>query len=247
MTSYLEREHYIPDFETDMNGLWRLDFIFRSMQEMASQHSEILNVGRGTLLKHNIVWMLARTHVKMEHYPRAGERVRLRTWPGIPGKITMSRFFEFYDDGGERFGYSATSWILDDVESRRILLPAKVPFALPGTDEYPEPLPEPKKFRLPAQPFLKETERTPMYCDVDTNGHMNNASYISWMLDLFPLSRYANQRIVELKINYAAEAKPEWPALLRLGQDGDTFFVHGIDPGDTHTIFEAIGSWAPIK
>ncbi len=248
MTTYLEKEHHILDFETDINGFWRLDYIFRNMQELAGCHSNILHVGRKELLTHHIVWMLARAHIKIDRYPRSGATVRMRTWPGIPGKITMSRFFEFFDEENARFGCCSTAWILVDIESRRIILTQNLPFQLPGYDNtYPDPLPEPKKFRLPVQEFAQTVERTPLYCDVDGNGHMNNANYISWILDLFPLAQYAEKRISELKINYASEARPGLPAQLLLGEHEDEFCVRGIDSADTHTIFEAIGNWMPVK
>ncbi len=248
MTTYLEHEHHIHDFETDINGFWRLDYIFRNMQELASRHSDILHVGKDTLAQYHIVWMLARAHIKMDRYPRTSANVHIRTWPGVPGKITMSRFFEFYDTENVRLGYCSTSWILVDIQSRRIILTQNLQFQLPGYDNtYPDPLPEPKKFRLPLQEFTQTVERTPLYCDIDTNGHMNNANYISWILDMFPLSQYATERIGELKINYASEARPGLPTQLLSGKSGNEFCIRGIDSTDTHTIFEAIGSWMSVK
>jgi hypothetical protein len=67
------------------------------------------------------------------------------------------------------------------------------------------------------------------------------------MLDLCPRAQYAEKRISELKVNYACEARRGLPAQLLLGAHEDEFCVRGIDSADTHTIFEAIGNWMPVK
>ena len=75
------------------------------------------------------------------------------------------------------------------------------------------------------------------------NGHMNNASYVAWITDLFSLARHQSGRIRELTIHYAAEAVPGERLTLALYENGPAFEVRGADAGDGHVVFEAKGIW----
>ena len=65
----------------DMKGTWRLSAVLESMQEAAGAHSLLLGCGREELLKKNIVWVLSRSELHMNRYPRAGEKITLHTFP----------------------------------------------------------------------------------------------------------------------------------------------------------------------
>jgi len=243
MHPYIEKEHVIPAYEVDVLSLWRPDAIFRCMQEVAGLHADELGCGRMALLSRNIVWMLAKIDLRMHEYPKLFDTVTIRTWPGPTGRITFPRYFIFTDQNGRQIGEAATSWVLVDLTSRRILPPVKAKLTFPDTSHLTPPLPEPTRFRLQCQGTPKILERIPAYAEVDMNAHMNNASYISWVLDLFPIERHKNGRIHSLAIHYAAEAVPGELVRMSLYEQGDDFEVLGVDPEDNHTIFEVNGSW----
>ena len=73
---------------------------------------------------------------------------------------------------------------------------------------------------------------------------MNNASYVSWVLDLFPLEGYENRRVDSFSIGYLSEARPGEEVLLCLYEYDGAFEVQGVDPQDRHVVFEAQGTWA---
>ena len=133
--------------------------------------------------------------------------------------------------------------MLVDYASRRILPAAKANLSFPDTSHLIPPLPEPQRFRLSQQGAVSHTSRAPLYGDIDRNGHMNNASYVGWICDLFPLSRHTSGRIVDLSMSYAAEAVPGEQVAMTLYQQGDSFEVMGEDTKDKHIIFEARGQW----
>jgi len=239
---YLEQQHYIPAYETDIDSRWRADAIFRCMQEIAGEHSEALHLGREKLLQDNMVFMLARSHIQMQQYPSAFETISIKTWPGISGRLTFPRYFEFRHQDGTLLGTGSNAWILVNLESRRILLPSQVKLEFPDTSALIPPMPEPKKFHQPASMKLtKSLQRQTLYSDIDMNAHMNNASYVSWICDLFPAEQYRQKRIVDLQLNYASEAKPDEHVAIQLFEENDSFYVKGFSQTDNHIVFEAIG------
>ena len=50
-------------------------------------------------------------------------------------------------------------------------------------------------------------EVTPGYSEVDLVGHVNNARYVEWIANCFPLEQFQDQRIAWLQVNYLAEVK----------------------------------------
>lgn len=238
-----EHEHRILTHEADAFGLWRPDAAFRLMQELAGTHSALLGFSRDDLLRDKgCVWMIARAQLQMHAYPKLYDTIMAKTWYGEPGRTTYPRFVEFVDSSGAPVASMATSWIVVDIETRHILLPSRANLLFPPAADLAPTLEEPKKLRLNKEG--KVTERSPQYSDLDVNGHMNNANYVTWILDLFPISFHSAHCLRSLSVGYSAEAKPGEPVEMALSQNGNEFDVFGADKFDMHTVFEARGEWA---
>lgn len=240
-----KQSHTILTHEADAFGLWRADAAFRLMQEMAGEHSVRLGFSREALLEsRGCVWMLARVHLQMHSYPRLYDTLQAQTWYGGPGKITYPRYVQITDASGRPVADFATSWIVVELGSRRIMPQSKVQLPFPPVAELSSPLPEPGRLRMqqPGEPQL--FFRAPHYSDLDVNGHMNNANYVTWILDLFPMAQHEAHRIRSMHISYSAEATPGEEVQLALYQDEASFEVLGTDKQDGHTVFEASGAWS---
>lgn len=240
-----EQTHTILTHEADAFGLWRADAAFRLMQEMAGEHSMLLGVSRDDLLStRNCIWMLARVQLQMHAWPHLHDTLHAHTWYGEPGKITYPRYVRIADGAGSPVADLATSWIVVDMDSRRILPPGKAQLPFPPAAALEPPMPEPARMRMerPGEPRL--FSHTPLYSDLDVNGHVNNANYATWILDLFPLAHHESHRIRSMYISYSAEAVPGEEVQLALYQNGLSFEVLGTDKQDGHTVFEANGVWS---
>lgn len=229
--------------EADAFGLWRPDAMFRLMQEVAGTHAAKLGYSREALLARGQVWMIARVRLEVARYPRLYDTVRAKTWYGEPGRITYPRYIELTDEAGTALAALATSWVIVDTADRRILLPGKAGLTFPPAAELTPPMEEPGKMRLSKAGEKKVVLRAPQYSDLDVNGHMNNASYVGWILDLFPVTFHQEHRLRSLCISYASEATPDELVELTLFRDGPHFEVLGLDQADGHVVFEAKGAW----
>ncbi len=237
-------KHSIPAHEADAFGLWRADAAFRLMQEVAGAHSTQLGLSRDDMLKkHNCVWMIARAQLVVNRYPKLRDTLHVTTWYGEPGRITYPRYVSILDEAGAQLAAMATSWVVVEADTRRILLPAKAGLVFPPTHTQAPPLSEPDRQRLQKSGSSRALLRAPLYADIDVNGHMNNANYVSWLLDLFPLEWHAQHRLRSLYISYAAEARPDEAVRLTLYESENRFEAEGADQADGHIVFEAIGEW----
>ncbi len=247
MNETLTLSHKLLTNDVDAFGRWRMDAMFRLLQEAAGTHSMELGFSRETLVKeHGYVWMIARAQTVIHSAPKHLDTIRISTWYGEPGKITFPRYFHIYGGDDTLIASASTAWTLVDLAARRIVPPPKSPLSFPPVASLTSELPEPGKLRLKKEGAPTTICRAPLYGEIDVNGHMNNASYVGWVMDLFPMEHHRQFRLHAFSIGYLSEAVPGEQVELHLYRNGDAFEVYGVDCMDKHAVFEAQGEWLPV-
>ena len=64
------------------------------------------------------------------------------------------------------------------------------------------------------------------YSDLDLNNHVNNASYVRWMLDSYPIEFHRRHRIHSLLVNFLAEVNPLDSVALRTNELAPLHMLH---------------------
>ena len=148
--------------DCDLKGTWRLSAVLEAMQEAAGAHSLLLGCGRDELLRKNIVWVLSRSELHINRYPRIGERITLHTFP-MPNRICFfPRYYVFTDEHGELIGKAGTLWLLLDTQTRRMLPPGDIAHLIPDNRDLAIPMNLPATVgNLQGEEFI--TEYTPVY------------------------------------------------------------------------------------
>ena len=165
--------HRVSVHEIDAFGLWRPDSILRLMQYVAGLHSQALGYSRDKLIKeHKTVWMLSSIAVKFLRYPGFDEELSLATWYGQPERVLLPRYAEITDKHG-LIAALATSWVIVDIDSRRILPAERADLVFPSASKRIPTLKLDGRLRLKKTGLVESSKRTPRYCDIDINGHMN--------------------------------------------------------------------------
>ena len=219
--------------DCDFTGQWRPSAIMLTMQELSGAHSELLGCGRNALLKNNVVWVLTRSEVHMEKYPRIGDRVTAETFPTANRRWFFPRYYFFRDEQGGVLGYAATLWALLDVENRRMLPPGEVARVLPDNSDLPLPM------GLPATVDMVDAEemilrRLPAYCDLDVNQHVNNTRYVDWACDALGIDVMRQYCMETLLVNYDKEIKPDQGIMLHVSRNDLSFRVAGYHGDQLH-------------
>ena len=212
MKTYEERIR-LTTRDCDMNGKWRISAIQEAMQEAAGMHSMLLGCGRDELLKKNIVWVLSRSEMHIDRYPELGETVTVSTFP-MPTRIRFfPRYFIFTDEHGDLIGKAGTLWLLLDTQTRQMLPPGDVARLIPDNTDLSVPMNLPATVgQLQGEEFV--TEYTPVYTDLDVNGHVNNARYADWLcntLGIDTMRRYEPESVI---LNYNREVLPDQRVVL---------------------------------
>lgn len=210
--------------DVDCYGRWRADRIFVMMQDAATAHSDVLGVGREPLLKKNVIWVLSRAELHMDKYPKIGDEVKINTWPGKMRHFFAPRFFMIYANG-EQIGCAAELWLIVDLEKRVMADPKQRGIEMPSF-ELDAPLPLPSGAELPKEDGITVSRRA-RYTDLDENMHVNNTSYITWLMENFDTYSIEKREIALLKVDYVKEIKPEAQITLRFSDTWDSFGMLG--------------------
>jgi acyl-ACP thioesterase len=188
------------------SGRVRLDAIARWLQDVA--YADIVDAG----LADRGAWVVRRTRLHVESFPRFGEPVTVRTFCSAAGRIAAERRTTVSDGGAAV--EAVAMWIHVDTETLRPLRLGDEFDAVFGESagkrkadfrlRHPEPpgdlSSEPWRFRA---------------SDVDVAGHVNNAAY--WEPVEEELWSAGDPGAADLEIEYREPAQPGEARIVRAG------------------------------
>lgn len=216
----LEEEYVVTSYEADANGKASLTTMCKFMQELAYHHAHHLGFGYEHLRKSNTFWVLSRLLINVDRYPSWNDRITVRTWAsGVEGILAL-RDFRFFDNNGNVFGNATTSWLILDANRRRPQRPDELKKSV---HLWPK---ERALGRNAAKiPTLSQPEPGPFfpvrYSDLDLYEHVNNAKYVQWILDCYPVQMHREMRVRSLEINFLSETKIEDEAAVFTERSGE--------------------------
>lgn len=243
MIKYTEK-HTIPCYDTD--AAWRLKpTSFMNMaQEAAGRHAVHLGFGYDDLIKTNTAWILSRVHVEFIDTPKWREEITLNTWHKGLNRLFFLRDFVLTDDEGKERVKATTSWLVLNLETRRLVRDPKL--IEEGTVCTENALETPAdKVQIPkdAEPELVRTHQV-SYSDIDTNGHTNNAMYMQWSMNAVGYDITSSRPVKEFTINFNHETKAgDHVEIYRAAvekEDGLHVFVEGKVDGQSSYCVEIV-------
>lgn len=226
-----EQKITIPCYDTD--AAWRLkpSSFMDLAQEAAGCHAVYLGFGYDDLKETNTAWILSRMHVEFVDTPKWRDNITLRTWHKGLNRIFFLRDFILTDDEGRERIKATTSWLVLNLETRRLVRDPK--FVENGTVCSDDVIATPAdKVTMPkdAEPVYVMDHRV-AYSDVDMNGHTNNAMYMQWTMDVVDYEIASITPVRSFTINFNHEAKPgdtvSLYKVLKEEEDGLHVFVEG--------------------
>jgi medium-chain acyl-[acyl-carrier-protein] hydrolase len=237
----------VRTYETDFENRWKPTGFFHAIQEAATQHAAHLGFDYEDMLAQKRLWILSRVKIQFHAFPTMRETVVVKTWPrGIQQKVFFTREFVFSAPDGTRYACATTAWILIDPYARRMLLPSALQGGLPYHDECA--LDEELQKIVPGDDLPVRQQLTAGYSAIDMMAHVNNARYIEWICDCFPIEHYSNHQLDWLQINYLNEVKPGDLISLASAQrpnDPQEWVFKATNQRSANWAFEAALHWKP--
>lgn len=189
-------------------------------------------------------WMLLQYTIRLDHPLRAMESGVINTGHDLQRDLYSIRRFILEDDAGKEFGMADSKWVYVDLAKRR---PQRLSHKLP-----PEIIENAEKegfkaiFQNPAklERVDSQTKLRVRMGELDINGHVNNAWYLSWAAEAVPKEIYMTCGIKDVDIQFKHEALSGMELTIDTQQDGMTF-RHEIKNGETLLAFCSV-TWAKM-
>jgi acyl-ACP thioesterase len=189
-------------------------------------------------------WVLIRTELWMEEYPKYDEFFDVYTATSETRHGVYPRYYEIRKDG-RVIGKAMALWVvLDNVKRCMVseketgisVVAAKKRTEIPKFPVSPKPLEEGD---------ISLSKRTVRYTDLDMVGHMNNTHYIDWLTDAIPWQTFKEKQIEHLIIGYSEETRPDTELILELKTNGDRFSFRDLSENTEH--FVLCGEWRDLQ
>ena len=204
------RRFAVTSYDTDVSHFLKPGAFMDLAQEIAYVSATSLGFGYEDLQRYGTAWVLSRMHIEFPAMPVWRDEVELQTWhKGFEGPFYVRDFWMLGADGQPAV-LATSSWLIIDMESRRLLrrehLADKLPLDTQCSDSaIDEPC---GKVQMPGEGMEEIAEHVVAYSDVDFVGHANNAKYVVWAMDCLDFETLRNRRVRSLRINFNKELLP---------------------------------------
>lgn len=217
---------FIEADECDMTASWRPSAAVTAMQRATHYSREALGVDWDALAEQGALWVVSRVNVKLDRMPHMGEEIILRATPLTPVKALFPWKFEFLDSNNIPFGEGETLWNLMDSSTRRIAIRPDISAKIPAPEQSARGVALPAAAReLEGSP--KRQSLSPVYTDLDINGHASHLRYIDWCCNRLGAAVMNRYSLREFRISYMQEVRAGQSVDTELRIDGTRFSFSG--------------------
>ena len=199
-------------------------------QDIAGKHSESYGMSYDEMMASNKIWVLLRVKYRvLKNIPLYGN-VNAITWPKKKGLVDFDRETIITDLEGNTLIEGISKWIVLDATTRKIIPARHIEYCAPCPEDsiFNDKFDKIKDFSIEG---LTKQSYIVQFCDVDHNGHTNNAKYASMALNAICLSK--EEVIKEFEINFVNESYLKDEIDLYYIKEENCYFVKGVSKEKT--------------
>ena len=178
----LENQFKILSSDCDRFGYLKMNRVLVFMQELAGEHSDILGWSFENTLSHNAVWVVTRNEFEIISYPRIGQSVLGRTFPGRARRGIYPRYYVIEDQAGQPLIRGSSFWALVDVTTRQMTDIKEISADFPDTSDLAPFFTNPGAADELTEGIKRDSTWRPVFTELDRNGHVNNTRAADWAL-----------------------------------------------------------------
>lgn len=197
--------HRVVYYEADDTGHLTLAMLINLFVLVSEDQNAALGLTTEFVQSHGVGWVVTQYHLQISALPKTGDQVQLKTRATSYNKYFAYREYWLLDEAGKQLAYGEGIWVTMSYATRKIAtIPAEVMAPYQSTQSVRLPrLPRPDRLTetadLPTKPY------TVRYFDIDGNGHVNNAHYFDWMLDVLPADFLRDHQPADVRIRFENE------------------------------------------
>ncbi|XP_020269658.1 palmitoyl-acyl carrier protein thioesterase, chloroplastic-like isoform X2 [Asparagus officinalis] len=207
----------IRSYEIGADKTASIETLMNHLQETSLNHVKrvgLMDDGFGAtaeMSKKNLIWVVNKMRVLVEHYPSWGDVVEVDTWVRASGKNGMRRDWRIHDVKTSKTVMKATSvWVMMNKHTRKLAkMPEEVraeigPYFIEHKAIVDEDSRKLTKLDDNTADYVK-TGLAPRWNDLDVNQHVNNVKYIGWLLESTPVSLLESHELASMSLEYRRE------------------------------------------
>lgn len=203
------RERYskskgISYYMCDRHQRVTLSMLVNLLIDVSESHSEDLGRGEAYVKEKGLSWIILRYDFNIRRLPRVNETVTIETVATEYNKLfTYRDFFVNDSDGNELIKVTATFALLKHVDRKMARIPQEL--VEPYQAVYSKSI---RRLTKPGEVNalnFNEKQYEVRYFDIDSNQHVNNSHYITWLLDSLGSAYLSDYEITEGMITFDKE------------------------------------------
>jgi len=243
-------EHRVHTHNCDTFLSARLPYYFQLVQEGAASHAMLCGCSNPDFEKIGKAWILSKIKMTVHRYLPWSEQIGLQTWIQSPVKLFAPREARGTDKDGRELFRTMAYWVVIDRHTRRPERPLQFLDYI-GLSEDRHLWADTKLGKIEDLPSDRTPEAfTPQiqYRDIDSVRHVNNISYVEWILESIDPEYRDTWKPSEFEINFLAESFLSDQLEVRSCQLTDSQWLHSVvrttHEGEVETC-RARSSWSP--
>ncbi len=209
ITDHIYSEHHrVHTHHCDPHLSARLPYFFQIVQEGAATHAMLSGCSNPDFEKIGKAWVLSKIHINVSSYPVWSDEITLETWIQPTRRFYAPREARAVDARGNVLFRTMAYWVIINIETRRPERPDQF-LDMIGLSQDRSRWTDTTLGKVPRlDPDTEDTCFTPQiqYRDIDSVGHVNNISYLEWMLESMEPSYQEDFLPCEFEINFTAES-----------------------------------------
>ncbi|KAL2488205.1 Oleoyl-acyl carrier protein thioesterase 2 [Forsythia ovata] len=212
-------------YEVGINKTATVETIANLLQEVGCNHAQSVGFSTDgfattlTMRKLHLIWVTARMHIEIYKYPAWSDVLEIETWCQSEGRIGTRRDWILKDYAtSEVIGRATSKWVMMNQDTRRL---QKVTDDV--RDEYLIYCPKTPRLAFPEEnnASLKKIAKlddrvqysklglVPRRNDLDMNQHVNNVTYIGWVLESMPQEIINTHELQTITLDYRRECQQD--------------------------------------
>ncbi|KAJ4968461.1 hypothetical protein NE237_015162 [Protea cynaroides] len=213
-----KRKFRVRSCEVGPNKTTTMTAIAILLQEVSCNHVRSLGYVDGfgrsyNMIQLHLIWVVTRMHIEVYKYPAWGEVLEIETWYE-GGRVGNRRDWVLKDVNGVVIGRATSKWVMMNEDTRRVskvtdeVLDEILRYCprtprLAFTEQDSSSLKKIPKLKEPAE-YGREGLK-PRRADLDMNQHINNVTYISWVLESIPREIADTYELQKITMDYRRE------------------------------------------
>nr|GMD73152.1 oleoyl-acyl carrier protein thioesterase, chloroplastic [Ipomoea batatas] len=222
--SYKEK-FIVRCYEVGINKTATVETIANLLQEVGCNHAQSVGFSTDgfatthTMRKLHLIWVTARMHIEIYKYPAWSDVIEIETWCQNEGRIGTRRDWILKDyANGDVIGRATSKWVMMNEDTRRlqkvtddvrneyvIYCPKTLRLAFPEANN--GSLKKIAKLEDPAE--NSRLGLVPRRADLDMNQHVNNVTYIGWVLESMPQEIIDTHELQTITLDYRRECQQD--------------------------------------